>query len=70
MIGLKQQKEVIFIVCVIFMCSSLHEYKEINFLTQQVIKKFDLSNSSIMVEELLIHFWLFDYPLCRLILII
>lgn len=58
------------IMCVIFMCSSLREYKEINFLTRQVIKKFDVSNSSIMVEELLTHFWLLDYPLCRLILII
>lgn len=58
MIGLKQQEEVIFIMCVIFMCSSLREYKEINFLTRQVIKKFDLSNSSTMVEELLTHFWL------------
>lgn len=63
MIGLKQQEEVIFIMCVVFMCSSLREYKEINFLTRQVIKKFDLSSSSILVE-LLTHFQRFDDPPC------
>lgn len=59
---IKHQEEVTLIMCVVFICSSLHEYKESNFLTQQAINTFDLCNSSIMLEERFLHFRLFADP--------